>query len=268
MFFTALYFCGPYQLTSAQLWRTGLSSLPLSWPPPPPRCSTLSPPKLLLLPTPHSFPPHRRLSAQLRHSATAAQLTLVANRPCPIATGPTAMTIGPLPPSLLAVTSAVSPEVRPTSSLLWDPAMWLGKLIQAPAVTLTVYPQSPTGAAKPSRRCPACLLYLTYELTNTPYLVDTGAALSLIPFSSTSPPSGPTIVNANGKPTPSWNFISQNVHFHNIQFYHSFLQAKVTQPILVFDFLNANGEMKWNEKYLFPTFTVYRNDKLLRSIQQ
>jgi hypothetical protein len=78
------------------------------------------------------------------------------------------------------------------------------------------------------------------ELTNNRYLVDTGAALSLIPFNSTSPPSGPTIVNANGKPIPSWNFISQNVHFHNNHFSHSFFQEKVTQPILGFDFLNAN----------------------------
>jgi hypothetical protein len=66
----------------------------------------------------------------------------------------------------------------------------------------------------------------THLLTNTHYLVDTGAALSLIPFNSTSPPSGPTIVNANGKPIPSWNFISQNVQFHNNQFSHSFFASK------------------------------------------
>jgi hypothetical protein len=102
-------------------------------------------------------------------------------------------------------------------------------------VTLTVYPSSPTGAAttaaaadSSSRRRPARLIYLTDRLTNTRYLVDTGAALSLIPFSSSSPASGPTIVNANGKLIPSWNFVSKNVHFNSMQFSHSFLQAKVT----------------------------------------
>jgi hypothetical protein len=104
------YFCTHCLPTSAQLWRTELSSLQPSSPLPPPRCSTKSLPKLLLLPPHRSLPPRHRLSVQLLHSITAAllaaQLPLVADSRRPITADPTAATIAALPHSLLADPSA------------------------------------------------------------------------------------------------------------------------------------------------------------------
>jgi len=62
--------------------------------------------------------------------------------------------------------------------------------------------------------------------------VDTGADLSLLPYNSLLFPSGPAIVNANGSTIPSWNFVKKQLKFGNHCFTHSFLQAKVAQPII------------------------------------
>jgi hypothetical protein len=74
-----------------------------------------------------------------------------------------------------------------------------GKRLKAPAVHLSL--QSPSGAS---------LLYIRDNVSAVSYLVylvDTGAALSLLPHRSLRAPSGPTIVNANGGIIPSWNFV-------------------------------------------------------------
>jgi hypothetical protein len=49
----------------------------------------------------------------------------------------------------------------------------------------------------------AGLIFLTDELTNDRYLVDTGATLSIVPCS----PSGPLLKGTDGQPIPSWCFI-------------------------------------------------------------
>jgi hypothetical protein len=59
----------------------------------------------------------------------------------------------------------------------------------------------------PSR---APLIHLKDSATHTSYLVDTGAAISLLPFSSPLSPTGPEIVIANGSPIPSWNFVRRH----------------------------------------------------------
>jgi hypothetical protein len=43
--------------------------------------------------------------------------------------------------------------------------------------------------------------------------VDAGATLSLFPFRSTLPSSGPKLTNANGKPIVSWKFAEKTIHF-------------------------------------------------------
>ncbi len=53
----------------------------------------------------------------------------------------------------------------------------------------------------------AGLIFLTDELTNDRYLVDTGATLSIAPCTSNSSPSGPLLKGANGQPIPYWGFI-------------------------------------------------------------
>jgi hypothetical protein len=70
-----------------------------------------------------------------------------------------------------------------------------GKRVTAPALQL--HSASLAGAS---------LLHLTDNTTRIRYLVDSGAALSLLPHRSMLPPSGPLIINANGGQIPSWQF--------------------------------------------------------------
>jgi hypothetical protein len=49
----------------------------------------------------------------------------------------------------------------------------------------------------------AGLMFLTDELTNDRYLVDTGATLSIVPCNQNSSPSGPLLKGADGQPIPS-----------------------------------------------------------------
>jgi hypothetical protein len=83
----------------------------------------------------------------------------------------------------------------------------------------------------------AGLIYLTDELTNNRYLVDTGATLSIVPCNQNSSPSGPLLKGADGQPIPSWGFTKKTVQFQGKFFTSSFLQAAVAGPILGIDFL-------------------------------
>jgi hypothetical protein len=105
-----------------------------------------------------------------------------------------------------------------------------GKLVTAPPAIYTS--PSPSGAD---------LIFLKDSVSHTNYLVDTGAAISLLPFNSSLAATGPAIVNANGSAIPSWNFVRKQLKFGKHSFVHSFLQAKVSQPILGLDFLSRHG---------------------------
>jgi hypothetical protein len=83
----------------------------------------------------------------------------------------------------------------------------------------------------------AGLIFLTHELTNDRYLVDTGATLSIVSCSINSSPSGALLKGADGQPIPSWGFIKKTVQFQGKYFTSSFLQAAVAGPILSIDFL-------------------------------
>jgi hypothetical protein len=76
------------------------------------------------------------------------------------------------------------------------------------------------------------LIFLTDELTNDRYLVDTGATLSIIPCNQNSSSSGPLLKGADGQPIPSWGFIKKTVQFQGKLFTSTFLQAAVAGPIL------------------------------------
>jgi hypothetical protein len=83
----------------------------------------------------------------------------------------------------------------------------------------------------------AGLIFLTDELTNDRYLVDTGATLSIVPCNQNSSPCGPLLKGADGQPFPSWGFIKKTVQFPGKLFTASFLQATVAGLILDIDFL-------------------------------
>jgi hypothetical protein len=77
----------------------------------------------------------------------------------------------------------------------------------------------------------AGLIFLTDELTNDKYLVDTGATLSIVPCSqNSSPSSSPLLKGADGQPIPSWGFIQKTVQFKGKFFTSSFLQAAAAGP--------------------------------------
>jgi hypothetical protein len=82
----------------------------------------------------------------------------------------------------------------------------------------------------------AGLIYLTDELTNDRYLVDTGATLSIVACNQNSSPSGPLLKEADGQLIPSWGFIKNTVQFQGKFFISTFLQASVAGPILGIDF--------------------------------
>jgi hypothetical protein len=90
-----------------------------------------------------------------------------------------------------------------------------GKLVTAPPAIYTL--PSPSGAS---------LIHLKDSVSHTNYLVDTGAAISLLPFSSTLSPTGPAIVNANGSPIPSWNFVRKQLKFGKILLFTVFCKQK------------------------------------------
>jgi hypothetical protein len=68
------------------------------------------------------------------------------------------------------------------------------------------------------------------------YLVDTGAALSLLPLRSSQPSSGPKLRNANRKPISSWKFNEKTLQFGKHTFKHLFIRADVSQAIIVLVF--------------------------------
>ncbi len=83
----------------------------------------------------------------------------------------------------------------------------------------------------------AGLIFLTDELTNDRYLVDTGATLSIVPCTSNAGPSGPLFKGADGQPIPLWGFVSKTAQFQGKLYTARFLQAVVAGPILGIDFL-------------------------------
>jgi hypothetical protein len=82
----------------------------------------------------------------------------------------------------------------------------------------------------------AGLIFLTDELTNERYLVETGATLSIVPSKQNSSLSGPLLKGADGQPIPSWGFIKKLCNFKASFLHQLFLQAAVAGPILGIDF--------------------------------
>jgi hypothetical protein len=68
------------------------------------------------------------------------------------------------------------------------------------------------------------------------FLVDSGASLSIIPFSSSQTPLGPKLLGANGASIPTWGFQTKTIKIGTKNFEQDFLLAKVAIPILGLDF--------------------------------
>jgi len=70
--------------------------------------------------------------------------------------------------------------------------------------------------------------------------VDTGASRSVLPHTSSTPPSGPRLAAASGRVIPSWGTRLVPLRFGDASFSWEFLLAGVDRPILGLDFLAAH----------------------------
>ncbi len=71
-----------------------------------------------------------------------------------------------------------------------------------PEIFLTVHCQKCSKFNSHTFPSTAGLIFLTDELTNDRYLVDTGATCCIVPYTSNAGPSGPLLKGADGQPIP------------------------------------------------------------------
>ena len=87
------------------------------------------------------------------------------------------------------------------------------------------------------------LTYLTDSLSNTRFLVDTGAALSVIPYAGNRPAAAdaPRLAGADGTGIKSWGKVLKSVCFGGRLFTNvPFVLAAVSKPILGADFFSRH----------------------------
>jgi len=84
---------------------------------------------------------------------------------------------------------------------------------------------------------PGTLGVLVDQLSGRRFLADCGSVYSILPHSSSDPPTGPALVTANKTPVPCWGRRTCTVKFGGKTFEWSFLLAKVSFPIVGADFL-------------------------------
>jgi hypothetical protein len=87
---------------------------------------------------------------------------------------------------------------------------------------------------------PKNLIFLKDSKNNFNFLVDSGASISILPHSSSAPPTGTHLVGANGDVVPVWGRRRQIVTFANQDFEFDFFLAAVATPIIGMDFLTQN----------------------------
>jgi hypothetical protein len=87
------------------------------------------------------------------------------------------------------------------------------------------------------------LIFLQDTKNNFKFLVDSGASLSVLPHTSTAPPTGPHLAGANGKPIPAWGFRRCTVCFsgQNSTLISYWRQLPVATPLLGKVFLAKFG---------------------------
>lgn len=85
------------------------------------------------------------------------------------------------------------------------------------------------------------LLYLRDDLSGQEFLVDTGAAVSLIPCQLSAPPGPRRLRQADGSTLPSWGRRIVPLQFGGHTFSWPFLLAAVDRPIIGADFIAKNS---------------------------
>ena len=84
------------------------------------------------------------------------------------------------------------------------------------------------------------LVYLQDDKSKQKFLVDTGAAVSVLPHKQSSTPTGPVLAGADGKTIPSWGSVTRSLSFGMRTFLCTFILAAVSKPILGTDFLSKH----------------------------
>ena len=87
---------------------------------------------------------------------------------------------------------------------------------------------------------PVSLAHAVDQITGMKFLVNTGAAYSVIPHSSPAPARGPPLPGAGGSAIRCWGAVTRTVKFGGQEFRWPFLRAAVQFPLLGADFLRAN----------------------------
>ena len=88
---------------------------------------------------------------------------------------------------------------------------------------------------------PGQLVFIADQFENRRYLVDTGAAFSILPHSSPAVPRGPALSGPGGASIACWGEKHCTVSFGGEQYEWNFLLAAVSFPILGIDFLKHYG---------------------------
>jgi Reverse transcriptase (RNA-dependent DNA polymerase) len=84
---------------------------------------------------------------------------------------------------------------------------------------------------------PGDLLFVRDAVSKRLYLVDTGASFSVMPFKSSSPPTGPRLMGPDDKNIPCWGYRRFFLIFGGRHYVWHFLLAAVKFPIVRVDFL-------------------------------
>ena len=84
------------------------------------------------------------------------------------------------------------------------------------------------------------LIYLQDSVTEQRFLVDTGAAVSVLPHRSAAPTCGMPLTGADGRPIASWGKVTKKLSFGFRTFLCTFILAAVAKPILGMDFLASH----------------------------
>jgi hypothetical protein len=88
---------------------------------------------------------------------------------------------------------------------------------------------------------PGLLVYINDQLTGRRFLVDTGAAFSILPHHSSNPATGQGLVGPSGSPIRCWGEFAVKLQLAGQHFTWNFLLADVSTAILGVDFLRAHN---------------------------
>ena len=88
---------------------------------------------------------------------------------------------------------------------------------------------------------PGLLVYINDQLTGRRFLVDTGAAFSILPHHSSDPATGQGLVGPSGSPIRCWGESAVKLKLAGQHFTWKFLLAAVSTAILGIDFLRAHS---------------------------